>query len=244
VIGIGIQIPQMSGGSGGFLPTELSGSVLWLRGDSGVEEANGDPAENSDTALNWLDRSGAGNHFTQPTALKRPTYLATGGLNGHPGLDFVTDDTLTRAALLTASTNYSFFVAFNQRNVATDQQLFSGSSNGNILENSQESTGDKLAWFSTGLGRLFFGAAQNGAQALAWIVSSTDVSVFRNDVQSGTTQGRGAPQSWGAQSWLGSNQDAGGFIDAIVSEVIMYDRALSGAEKTQVFDYLKGRYAL
>ena len=60
---------------------------LSLKGYAGVEEAAGDPAENSDAVLNWLDQSGNANHATQATVAYRPTYV-TGALNGRPVIYF------------------------------------------------------------------------------------------------------------------------------------------------------------
>jgi hypothetical protein len=76
---------NVTGGS--FSPSDLPNLVLWLKADAGVEEADGDPAEDTDTVLNWLDQSGSSNHAIQSTSGSRPTYR-TNILNSNPVLRF------------------------------------------------------------------------------------------------------------------------------------------------------------
>ena len=79
----------VSQGNATVLDTSDPDFVLWLKADVGVEEANGDPAENGDAVSRWLDQSGKNNHVTQGTVANRPTYTAVDGLiNNQPSVSF------------------------------------------------------------------------------------------------------------------------------------------------------------
>jgi hypothetical protein len=56
-------------------PSDVSGLKLWLKADAGVfSDAGTTPAVDTNTIQQWNDQSGLGNHATQATAGKRPTY--------------------------------------------------------------------------------------------------------------------------------------------------------------------------
>lgn len=85
-----IDVP--SGGGGGFSlnSEDLIASIsplAWWRADAGVEEADGDLAEDGDGVSSWIDQSGHGYHLTQATAGYRPTFEA-GEVAGLPVIRF------------------------------------------------------------------------------------------------------------------------------------------------------------
>jgi hypothetical protein len=70
------------------IPKSITGLLLWLKGDAGVEEAASDPAENGDNVLNWLDQSGNNNDFTSNGAIA-PIYQGSiSSLNSKPAIEF------------------------------------------------------------------------------------------------------------------------------------------------------------
>ena len=73
----------LGGGGSDFDPSDY-GTVIWdMDPANGVEEAPGDPCEDGDAILNWLDQSSTGAHYQQTTAANKPIYK-TGILNGKP----------------------------------------------------------------------------------------------------------------------------------------------------------------
>lgn len=64
-----------------FIPTDIAGCVLWLRSDLGITK-NG-----SNLVSLWEDQSGVGNHFSQDTPDKKPTYYDN-QIDGYPDLFF------------------------------------------------------------------------------------------------------------------------------------------------------------
>lgn len=69
-----------NGGGGTFSPSDLANLSLWLRGD--------DVTLNGSDVSSWNDKSGNGRHYAQATAANQPGYLATGGPNNTPCLEF------------------------------------------------------------------------------------------------------------------------------------------------------------
>lgn len=106
-------VGSRSGGGAGFVPTEVAGLLLWLKGDTGVySDAGTTPAVNTDPVYQWNDQSGNANHVLQATLGLRPLY-ATNIQNGKAVIDFDgSDDTLknTATSLITANTAYTVFV--------------------------------------------------------------------------------------------------------------------------------------
>jgi hypothetical protein len=64
---------QQGGGAAAFSPLDIPGLKLWLDASQIVGLNDGD------AVTTWSDLSGNGNHATQATASKKPTYKNTGG---------------------------------------------------------------------------------------------------------------------------------------------------------------------
>ena len=90
----------------GFDPRGLSvDCLLWCRADAGVNE-------NGSTVAGWEDMSGNGNDFAQATAIEQPA-LEVGGLGGRPELTFDgVNDTLSGPSfygMLSDPADWTFF---------------------------------------------------------------------------------------------------------------------------------------
>ena len=81
--------PVDLGNWGRLIPT--SGLMLWLSADS-LQLDDGDSVDE------WKDQSGNNKHFTQSTASKKPTFVASDAtFNSKPCLSFDGGDQLTKA---------------------------------------------------------------------------------------------------------------------------------------------------
>ena len=106
----GIWLPQ----SWGNALAISTAPILWLDAAQGVEEANGDPCEDSDPVLNWLDQSATGKDFVQSTESSRPLYIAE-AVNGYPAIrfdgtnDYLPESDSTLLGDLTAFTGFFVF---------------------------------------------------------------------------------------------------------------------------------------
>ena len=101
----GQQIPQ-------------SGLALWLRADSIT-------VDNGDTISEWKDQSGDGRDFTQTTASKKPTFVATDAtFNNRPCLSFDGGDQLTLPFDVNLNTNeFTIFMVMSVTNDNDANQL-------------------------------------------------------------------------------------------------------------------------
>jgi hypothetical protein len=216
------------------LPTKLDGCVLWLRSDLGIT-LNG-----SDVSA-WADQSGNGNDATQAVAANQPAYLAAGGVNGTPGLDFdAVTEYLDLLGFTEASTDYTLHMVLNDRSVATSTLL---ANNGGTF---------RYRAYRAGLLSLYDGANNDGpaqaagAQSQTWLLDDTGNTTdwYRDGswlLQGTYNTGR---SHGGAGSAIGAVVGGGQYLNAIVSEVVYYNRTLNAAELTNLHAYSNGRYGL
>lgn len=101
--------------------------VLWLEGD---QLALADGAAVS----SWTDKSSVGNHATQATSTKQPTYRATGGPNSLPTVEFDGGDGLATGNVDLSSNKCSFYIVANVTSDATDHVLLERSTNYNSVQ--------------------------------------------------------------------------------------------------------------
>src|SRR4029077_11923747 len=65
------QLATLGAGGGGFVPTQLAGLQLWLKGGAGTYQDTGlttAAVADGDPVGGWQDQSGQGHHATQGTA--------------------------------------------------------------------------------------------------------------------------------------------------------------------------------
>jgi hypothetical protein len=227
----------------GFLPTDLSGLSLWLRSDLGISLTSG-------KVTTWADQSSNGNNFTADTTGVEYT---VSGLNGLPilGGTFNSDALFGPAANViiggspvaaqmfmvmhpTASPS-GFGTGYGSYNNAF------GNLGGQYYSYLDDNFYDDFCGTGTSAGRYSFSVASFLDTWCVYNVISTasNWQAFLNGTQ---VYGGGlvGPFIVGANS-------AGMFVSGNsveVAEVIIYNRALSGSEQTQVINYLSTRYGL
>lgn len=100
---IGLGLGFDNGSAGGFSPTSIAGTTLWLRADRGV---SGSPVST------WADQSGAGNNAAA-TGTGRPTASSGGGPNGKARVIFASGQWLHIPSALGITTGaWSMYIAF------------------------------------------------------------------------------------------------------------------------------------
>lgn len=109
MIGVRVGVPSLRR-SRDFSPADIPGLALWLRADAGVLNPAGTAAINGDPVATWQDQSGNARHATQGTTARRPT-LVTGVLNGRPAVRFDGVDDLLGGALSGVISTSVFAVA-------------------------------------------------------------------------------------------------------------------------------------
>lgn len=217
----------------GSIPS--AGLHLWLRADAGIV-----PAAGSQIAR-WIDQSGNGRNGSMATVARQPS-LVGGALNGRPVVRFFGAQSLALEVLSTP-TRFSVFVVGKNSMPSESFSMILGA--GGSTPNHQ------LRW-------------QNGAQALfvthnaGTIITSPigntrvyhalsarydgAVMTWYRDGNAMSSHAYTASAPWTiAQvgAWFSSN-----FLVGDLAEVIIYDRALSEAERVLVNAHLRSKYNL
>lgn len=230
-----------------FAPTQISGCVLWLPADRITGLSDGDAVSS------WPDWSGEGNDATQTTTANKPTYQ-TAELAGRPVVRFDGTDDFLECALTHDWTGEPWSV-FAVADAGSPGQRYRG------IVGCRFGTG-AASWWSLGVitdsGGSFvlettggpfldfgFDAYGEGFQLYGVITTSPASMVgYRNGVTVGThTPGVNIGDTTNdlrIGQWLETNQI---WADDI-AEIIIYDSALSTADRLRVERYLNRKYNL
>ena len=213
---------------GSFIPTDISDLALWLdASDSSTITFNG-----SDASA-WADKSGNGKNCVQGTPSRQPTYNAT-GMNSKGTLIFDGSNTTMENAGLSVTqpntiiivasqdvqgSNKKMFDAINASpqliesgSVSDDIQMYAGSNVSSIA--SIVTIGDPFvcsAVFNGGSSYLYF----NGAYANLGNVGANNLTNYI----------------------VGADHSIADFWNGKISEILVFDKALSDAERRRVEDY-------
>lgn len=237
-----------------FVPTTISGCVLWLKSDLGITTSSGNVTQ-------WNDQSGAAitPSFTAAGAA-RPTYTASGGPNNVPYLTGTVNTLLSSGTSLFSSAGARTIFAvgrgvndgfghallgtvFTNRSttaVYTVQVLGDGGGGHRYLYSDGVSvniTDNALAdapffsdfvfdFSSTGTGSALSAFFNGGS-----VLPTAGGNVAAESGSAGTgIMGRGDS---GLQGWIGR-----------MYEIVIYNRVLSGTEKSTVRSGLAARYGI
>ena len=235
--------------AGAFAPTNLSDCVIWLQ--AGSDDVQFNP--NTGRVTTWLDRSGNNNHAYQTDTNRQPVFVSS-GLNGLPALHF--DQRLFNdayaAGLVTSNALNAAFSVFTVMCVRDDSgrgiawRRFVGSLDKNWLLGTY-SDGSFYAHADTSelsgiaarlrapyqFGRTYTLSAVNTTSEQRFYVNGYDL-----------TGNSSLTTSPGRLTIGGCARNAADPSDVVIAEVIVYERALSAAERDQVEAYLKERYAV
>lgn len=234
-------------------PTELSGCALWLESNRGIT-LNGDTWQVSQ----WNDQSGNNNHFSQDISDYQPLLVAhkSGITNGDGGNfsikfnginDFLNKSSGSLADLVDANGKHTTFLVF--RTSATSNTNSDPKENESIIADFNGKYGFSLYGPPT-IGYAF---QDNGSVVKASAkVESSDINILATCCDSyflRTLYYRRSPpftitgiNSRAGSVFIGKNYNGSKFTNMDLYEVIVYNRALSEDEQTQVYNYLSLKY--
>jgi hypothetical protein len=224
-----------------------SGLVLWLKADKGV-------STNSDgTVAEWADQSGLGNNAVQTNSANAPL-LVVDKATGKPALEFNGTSSqyldVASAPSVVIQGDISSFCAFNVADVATAHTLWSKTTNGlafpweygtvvggGLLIERGNNNGVAPVYSS--------GPVEPGSPAVAgFTVAGSLASLYLDAEPDGTgVFGYGA-LDMGTPLRIGSLDDLTNQFAGTLSEVLIYNGALSGDDLLQVNTYLAGRSSI
>jgi hypothetical protein len=211
-----------------FLPSSLGGLSLWLKADAGVTLAGSD-------VIAWADQSSNGNNFSisSGTVTKdnniissNPAILFNGGRLA--GNDIVTAKTIY-AVIKTLNYSASQYSAIFE---ATGGGLYSAIS------------GTEWGSYFNGEYSSFDSIATNTSTIIATISNDGESYEFRRDGERihDDTNGSGFYSRFAA--YLGNDGSGGQSADVYLSEIIVYNRAITNTECQQVEEYLNAKYLI
>ena len=233
-------------------PTAIDNCILWLDADDKESII-----ESSSLVSSWLDKSGEGNNALQGTSTNQPTYIA-GAVNGRATLSFDGTDNHMDIAGLSGTTFGSnggvtifmvarqpvfdnggggFYFGGQSGDPTTQNYLGAGTSGGNSMDFRMyggSGTGAEVA--------TFYGDT-DGYNIHVGLWDKTNVSIYFNGKQGGTTTSNVTSSNWTTDEAAKIAESAvGAYTNMHISEIILFNRNLSDAERQQVELYLSRKW--
>ncbi len=222
----------------GVPPT--SGLRLWLSASTRLQV--------DDAGMVWPDQSGRGNHATQATIADQPVRAAN-ALNGRPMVRFdgIGDSLNLPDVMNGANAGEAFVVLKSTRLPGSYQELWKFSATGNYYSG-------ESSYFPSWDGRIYESFGRSSAVAFdATQVTPSQVQIYNVAAssaewavrQNGLVVSRtaGAAAAFLTSPVLGRGLYGGNSFEGDIAEVVMYDRALTDAERDIVNAYLYAKYA-
>lgn len=251
-IGIGLG-PGFGSASRRFVPTLVGGTILWLRGDQGITLA-------SSVLSNWTDQSGSGNDASQSTSgFRPPVSTADSTFNGHDvvGPFDAVDDYLAVNGVASSFSGvakpFTIFVVGSQPTAAT-REFFCVNKASTfhqyiILRPRVSGTGTFLVDRKTDADVEIVvngGAPSTTPHVFEALYDGTTLSAFIDGTSVGTPAASSGTCTFDIAS-IGCNRQSGtpaSFFGGKIAEMVIYNSAVSTADRLRVRHYLGSRYAI
>src|SRR5215471_9045052 len=213
-------------------PDKISGLKAWWKADSlGLTDGT--------AVSSWGDSSASGIALTQATSANQPIFK-TNILNGNPVVRFDgIDDRLRAASTLGLSQPNTIFIVVGNWNSSTA---------GNLVDVATGDGARQLVAYDTGVALGFYAGTGFVSDAPATHPGYICISALFNGASStinvnGTQVLTGNPGSNGlGQPTIGS--DGGNAFGGDIAEIIVFNRALTAAERANVENYLGNKYGI
>jgi hypothetical protein len=236
-------------GRGGFSPLDVDGLQLWLRADAGVyqDAAKTTPAVNDGDVVGcWEDQSGNGNDATQATTAKKPV-VKLGIVNGKPVVRFdgIDDKLIISSTLNISGAQDRTFFAVCKTSSGTSEPVFSINADSSVAGKRWTVRGasGKLRIEIAGSG--YNSALRTTAMSVLAVklYGSTlgDHILYRNSV-SESASGTSTVDTLDTNTQLGSYVSGTAFLNGDIAEILVYNSALSDADRQAIEDYLDNKY--
>ena len=218
---------------------------LWLMANTNVENTSGDPAENGDIVLNWLDQSVLGCNTIQAESDNRPTFSDT-AINFNPIINFDGDDLLESPIVSTNAEMSVFTVA--EGISGTQKQIFNlnGGSNVILEYNASNSFRSRMYDGDSDTGEIITTSSSigNGIPFLSNydVFSSSNSQLFINGINVGTDATNNYSPTNPIINIGGHPNNDSKRWNGGIAEMIVYNRSLNSNERNQIESYLAIKY--
>lgn len=220
-------------------PIPLLGLSLWLKSDSGVT------LDSDGRVTAWADTGPEARQAVPPSTSTRRPFYETGGPNGQPWIRFTGGQSLVLDPPLTLPAYTIFFVG--------ESTTANVNASATVLGPTQGQTDNWIRYQAQQYLRLKLGSLAGGEILWADTRAAHLSTVMRTQTTIATYVNGAFRGSFGIANpsteppvelgELGSRYGAN-LMQGDLAEVIVYDRALTDAELSQVHAYLLGKYAL
>lgn len=235
---------------GAFSPAQIAGLSGWWKADEGLysDTARTTPSTAGGAIAAWSDLSGKGFHATQATAAKRPT-LQTAIVNGKPVVRFDgVDDWLETASaqLVGADGTWTAFSVAKPQNT-TGIKLIASHDNGGSVRVAQflrynAAALETVTFDTAGGNAAVTGGAVSGFDLLEAKRTATTLEAFLNGTSVVQASPAGAPKSAAVALHIGAYRGASEFMNGDIAELLIYNRALTTTEQSDIRSYIAGRF--
>lgn len=221
-------------GAGPFDPSTLAGLIFWLKADS-ITSGDGNPV------ATWPDSSTAANNATQSNGTLQPVYHAA-TLNGHAIVTFngFNDELTVTPFDLTYAT---VIAACSMTAVGYEVCILGGAVNDGITFY----TDGGLYWINTGaswVGIAPFAADPAGPGPWHVLTWRRSASVFDGWKDGSQSVGSPAPDATVTHVVDVGKRGGGPAANGSIAEVLVYNSALSDADRLAVETYLRTKYGI
>lgn len=238
-----------------------AGLQLWLRADMGAIDRHGAAASDGDAVGGWFDQSSSKRNVEQSDANRRPTFVAA-GLSGLPAIRFDgVDDLLHNAAvdLVPSGAARTMLVVGRVPDTGRGGAMFtfrrSTAGGGTVFSTQHGTVADNYYVYSDGVN----GAGNSTLPpATINVIRAPFATVFisrgegqklevwlNGDKQPVSQPGAVGPDRGASGFTIGNREDYPGFgWDGDLSEILVYDRALSPDDLLAVGSYVATKYDL
>jgi hypothetical protein len=223
---------NIAAGGGG---PPLSGMHLWLRADAGIVHGT------APQIFRWLDQSGNGRNGRMETTTRQPS-LVGGALNGRSVVRFFGAQSLVLEVHSTP-TRFSVFVVGKNSMPSESFSMILGAAGSTPNHQLRWENGSQALFVTHNAGTVITSPIGNTRvyHALSARYDGGTMTWYR-DGSAMSSRSYTATAPWTiAQvgAWFSSN-----FLVGDIAEVIIYDRAVSEAERASVNAYLRSKYSL
>lgn len=234
MMGLGLSIGLDTNGSQ-FGPSSLSGLAAWYRGDT-ITTSGG-------AVTQWDDKSGNGKHLVQATSGKRPTLTAS-GIGNQPSVVFDGSDDTLECASMTVASGSPFTVLFVGNSATQANRVFLDSFNavGARLAIYCQTSSQISLYGSAGFG--VNGTDMSSSHVVAAVINGASSKLSVDGAAPTTGDVGTAGLASGLRVGIDQDQTAGRSVSGQIAEIVLYSRALTTTEVTQVARYLGARYGI
>lgn len=224
-------------GASTFSPDDIAGLQLWL--DASDETTI---TASSGAVSQWDDKSGNGNHVSQGTAAAQPT-TGTRTLNAQNVIDFDGTDNMRSLTSVGVPQPWTSFVA-----VRWD----AGGGTAPYAIADRTGFDGLVSLLNTDDIRMFAGSNFQFATSITLDAPHVVAAVYNGASSVGAIDGSATTGNPGTNLWnlirLGSSGsspgDSSGTLDGFIAEVLVYDSALSTADRETVESYLASKWGV